>query len=162
MVSYAQIMSLFERGCHMYQQKISDTPKIGQVYSMKFEGSGSEQSGWRPGVIIQNDIGNKFSPNVIAVPLTSAIKKESQPTHVKILAEDSGLARDSIVLCENPERMNKARIGNYICTLSDAYMEKIAEGSLVATGVVAFLDVETLISIRNRVASMNMRTRYKS
>lgn len=146
----------------MYQQKLSDTPKIGQVYSMKFDGSGSEQNGWRPGVVIQNDIGNKFSPNVIAVPLTSAIKKESQPTHVKVLAEDSGLARDSIVLCENPERMSKARIGNYICTLSDAYMEKIAEGSLVATGVVAFLDVETLIAVRNRVASMNMRTRSRS
>lgn len=146
----------------MYQQTINETPKIGQVYTMKFEGSGSEQNGWRPGVIIQNDIGNKFSPNVIAVPLTSAIKKESQPTHVKVMAEDSGLARDSMVLCENPERMNKARIGNYICTLSDVYMKKIAEGSLVATGVVAFLDIDTLISVRNRVAAMNTRTRCKS
>lgn len=145
----------------MYQQKLNEVPKIGQVYAMKFEGSGSEQSGWRPGVVIQNDIGNKFSPNVIAVPLTSAVKKEAQPTHVKVSAEDSGLAKDSMVLCENPERMSKSRIGNYICTLSDEYMEKIAEGSLVATGVVAFLDIETLISIRNRVAFMNTRTRCK-
>lgn len=146
----------------MYQQKTNEMPKIGQVYIMKFEGSGNEQTGWRPGVIIQNDIGNKYSPNVIAVPLTSAVKKENQPTHVKILAEDSGLAKDSMVLCENPERMSKSRMGNYICTLSDEYMEKIAEGSLVATGVVAFLDIDTLISVRSRVASMNARTRCKS
>lgn len=146
----------------MYQQKMNEVPKIGQVYTMKFEGSGSEQSGWRPGVVIQNDIGNKFSPNVIAVPLTSAVKKEAQPTHVKVLAKDSGLARDSMVLCENPERMSKSRMGNYICTLSDEYMKKIAEGSLVATGVVAFLDIGTLISVRNRVASMNARTRHRS
>lgn len=146
----------------MYQRKINEVPKIGQVYTMQFNGTGSEQSGWRPGVVIQNDIGNKYSPNVIAVPLTSAVKKEAQPTHVKVLAEDSGLSRDSMVLCENPERMDKARMGNYICTLSDAYMEKIAEGSLVATGVIAFLDIDTLISIRNKVASMNVRTRCRS
>lgn len=134
--------------------------RIGEVYLMNFEGAGSEQVGWRPGVIIQNDIGNMHSPNIIAVPMTSVMKKENQPTHVKIYAAKSGLLRDSVVLCENPERMSKTRVGKYLTTLSDEDMREIAQGSLIATGVVAFLDLRTLAEIQSRVAMMNVRTNY--
>lgn len=102
----------------------SMAPVIGDVYLMKFEGSGNEQSGWRPGVVFQNNVGNAHSPNVIALPLTSSIKKTNQPTHVVVLAADTGLRRDSMVLCENPEKMSKARIGKFLTRLPDEYNEE--------------------------------------
>lgn len=91
--------------------------RIGDVFMMKFGGSGSEQTGWRPGLVFQNNKGNGHSPNIIALPLTSSIKKMSQPTHV-LIPRTAGLKLDSVVLCENPERMSKERIGKYITTLS--------------------------------------------
>lgn len=123
------------------------TPMIGEVYLMQFGGSGSEQGGWRPGLVFQNNTGNAFSPNIIALPLTSSIKKTGQPTHVVVLAADSGLSRDSMVLCENPERMSKNRIGKYLTTLSDKYMRQIAAANLIATSALSYLDISTLLEV---------------
>lgn len=128
---------------------------IGEVYCMKFEGSGSEQSGWRPGVVFQNNVGNAYSPNIIALPLTSALKKMDQPTHVLIRASDSGLLKDSIVLCENPERMSKLKVGKYITTLSDKYMKMVTEANLLATSAVSYLDIETLTEIWRKATALN-------
>lgn len=122
---------------------------------MKFSGSGNEQNGWRPGLVFQNNMGNAHSPNIIALPLTSSIKKTGQPTHVIVRAADSGLRKDSMVLCENPERMSKERVGRYITTLSDEYMKQIAEANLLATGAVAYLDVEALLLIWKRAMALN-------
>lgn len=122
---------------------------------MKFSGSGNEQNGWRPGLVFQNNMGNAHSPNIIALPLTSSIKKTGQPTHVIIRAADSGLRKDSMVLCENPERMSKERVGRYITTLSDEYMKQIAEANLLATGAIAYLDVEALLLIWKRAMALN-------
>lgn len=125
---------------------------------MNFGGSGSEQSGWRPGVVFQNNVGNAHSPNVIALPLTSAIKKTGQPTHVTVKAADSGLRMDSMVLCENPERMSKERVGKYVTTLSDDYMQQIAEANLLATSAISFLDQEMLLAIWRRAVRLNAAT----
>lgn len=122
---------------------------------MKFSGSGNEQNGWRPGLVFQNNMGNAHSPNIIALPLTSSIKKAGQPTHVIVRAADSGLRKDSMVLCENPERMSKERVGRYITTLSDEYMKQIAEANLLATGAIAYLDVEALLLIWKRAMALN-------
>ncbi len=130
-------------------------PQIGEVYLMRFSGSGSEQSGLRPGLVFQNNVGNEHSPNIIALPLTSAIKKASQPTHVVVHAADSGLRMDSMVLCENPERMSKDRIGPYITTLSDEYMSKIAEANILASGAIAYLDMTSLLRVWKHAASLN-------
>lgn len=129
--------------------------RIGEIYMMEFTGSDCEQKGWRPGVVFQNNIGNTFSPNIIALPLTTAIKKYSQPTHVLISSKDSGIRKDSIVLCENPQRMSKSRIGNYITTLSDKYMSMIAKASLIATSAIAFVDPDDLLSIWQKTLSLN-------
>ena len=131
------------------------TPQIGEVYLMKFEGKNNEQDGWRPGLVFQNNTGNKFSPNIIALPFTTSIKKINQPTHVVVFANDSGLYKDSMVLCENPERMSKDRIGKYITTLSDDYMKKIAEANLLASGAIAYLDLNSLVSVWKRAAVIN-------
>lgn len=131
------------------------TPQIGEVYLMNFGGSGSEQSGWRPGVVFQNNAGNRHSPNIIALPMTSSIKKAGQPTHVVVKASDSGLRMDSMVLCENPERMSKERIGQYLTTLSDEYMEQVAEASLLASSVISFLDAEKLLAVWHKAMRLN-------
>lgn len=131
------------------------TPTIGDVYLMRFDGSGNEQSGWRPGVVFQNNIGNAHSPNVIALPLTSAIKKTGQPTHVVVLAADTGLRRDSMVLCENPEKMSKAKIGKFITRLSDEYMRQIAVANLIATAAISFLSESDLIEVWKKSVQLN-------
>ena len=133
-------------------------PRIGEVYLMKFCGSGSEQSGWRPGIVFQNNVGNTHSPNIIALPMTRAIKKSEQPTHVIVRSEDSGLLADSMVLCENPERLSKVKIGQYITTLSDSYMGQITEANLLATSAISFLDEKTLLSVWERAGGLNRRT----
>jgi mRNA interferase MazF len=128
---------------------------IGDIYLMKFEGVGSEQSGWRPGLVFQNNTGNVYSPNIIALPLTAAMKKLSQPTHVIVKSADTELYKDSMVLCENPEKMSRLKIGKYITHLSDDYMKKIAGASLIATSAISFLDVKELLDIHSRALEIN-------
>ena len=130
-------------------------PCIGDVYFMRFGGSGSEQSGWRPGLVFQNNTGNLYSPNMIALPLTSSLKKLGQPTHVVLPAAETGLPRDSMVLCENPERMSKDRVGRYITTLPRSFMAQVARASILATSAIAFLEPETLMDIWRQACSLN-------
>lgn len=129
--------------------------RIGDVYMVEFTGVGCEQHGVRPAVIFQNNTGNKFSPNVIALPMTSVMKKKSQPTHVFISAAESGLLRDSIVLCENPERVSKCRLGAYVTTLTADQMKAIAVASLLAMGAISFLDDRVLFDVRQRAQVLN-------
>lgn len=128
---------------------------IGEVYLMRFDGHGSEQSGWRPGLVFQNNTGNKYSPNIIALPLTSSIKKRNLPTHVFVSSRDTGLKKDSIVLCENPERMSKDRIGDYLLKMPDKYMSEIAEANLLATSAISFLDQDALLRAWRKASYLN-------
>lgn len=130
-------------------------PRIGDIYLMRFSGSGSEQSGWRPGLVFQNNLGNEYSPNIIALPLTSQLKKVNQPTHVVLPAAETGLRRDSMVLCENPERMSKDRLGNYVTTLSEEFMAKIAAGNILASSAISFIDPDVLLTLWQKAASLN-------
>lgn len=130
-------------------------PLIGEVYIMYFSGSGSEQSGWRPGVVFQNNVGNKKSPNIIALPLSTSIKKMNMPTHVLLRANETQLRFDSIVLCENPERMSKDKMGKYITTLSKVQMQEIVKANLIATSAISFLDQKTLIAVWKTSINLN-------
>lgn len=131
------------------------TITIGDIYLMRFDGSGSEQSGLRPGLVFQNNLGNLYSPNIIALPFTSRIKKTSQPTHVVLPAAITGLRCDSMVLCENPERMSKEKLGKYITTLSQELMAKIAEASLLSTSAIAFIDPDDLLALWKKASALN-------
>lgn len=91
------------------------------------------------------------SPSRLPVPS----KKTNQPTHVIVKAADSGLRRDSMVLCENPERMSKERLGQYLTTLSEEYMKQVAEANLLATGAIAYLDIEALLAVWKKAAALN-------
>lgn len=126
---------------------IGTYPKIGEVYQIKFSGYGSVQNGWRPGVIIQNNVGNQHSPNIIAIPLTSRMKSMEQPTHVFIPANETGLKLNSIALCENPETISKKMIGKYITKIPDIYMAKIARAYTLSTPLISFLNKQECMKI---------------
>lgn len=133
-------------------------PVIGEVYMMEFKGAGTAQSGWRPGVVLQNNIGNANSPNIIALPLTSSIKKVDQPTHVVVPAAETNLWKDSMVLCENPETIAKGSIGRYMTTLPEKYMKKIAIASCIATTAIAYLTADDLINVWQTAIRINNKT----
>lgn len=133
----------------------SRQPQIGDVFSVRLEGKGSEQNGYRPCLILQNNLGNAYSPNVIVIPLTSHLKKVNQPTHVILPAKETGLDRDSMALCENPVSVSKERLGVYRTTIPHKHMAQIAEASTLATSVIAFLNPDVLLSLWQRATSLN-------
>ena len=97
---------------------------------------GSEQGGVRPVLIVQNDIGNKYSPTVIAAAITSQINKAKLPTHIEISAQEYGLAKDSVILLEQIRTIDRKRLRERIGHLDDELMEKVNEALNVSFGLV--------------------------
>lgn len=98
----------------------------GEIYYADLgEGVGCEQKGLRPVLIIQNDMGNKFSETTIIAPITSQTTKSKIPTHISISKKDSMLAMDSMVLMEQIRIIDKSRIRNRVGKLDEASMKKI-------------------------------------
>ncbi|WP_040213305.1 type II toxin-antitoxin system PemK/MazF family toxin [Clostridium polynesiense] len=96
---------------------------------------GSEQGGIRPVIIIQNDIGNKYSPTVIVAAITSQINKAKLPTHVEISSEEYGLNKDSVVLLEQVRTLDKKRLKEKIGHVTDSDMEKVDKSLLISVGL---------------------------
>lgn len=132
-----------------------DFPQIGEVYLVNLKGEGSVQVGLRPAVVFQNNIGNKHSPNVVVLPLTTSLKRLEMPTHILVSAEDSGLARDSMVLCENPQCVPKDQLGRYLTTLPEHYMARIAAGSIMASGAISYMDLKTVVNLWQQANVLN-------
>lgn len=102
--------------------------KRGETFNLDFGMvKGSEQGGIRPVMIVQNDIGNKYSPTVIVVPFTSQITKAKLPTHVEVEAGQFGLTKDSVVLCEQIRTVDKSRLKEKLGEVSDEVISKIEE-----------------------------------
>ena len=97
---------------------------------------GSGQGGVRPVLIVQNDIGNKFSPTVIAAAITSQINKAHLPTHIEISAEDYGLSKDSVILLEQIRTIDKKRLKEKIGRLDLRNMRKIDRALEVSFGLI--------------------------
>lgn len=95
---------------------------------------GSEQGGVRPVLIIQNDIGNKYSPTVIIAAITSQINKAKLPTHIELKAEQYGLPKDSVVLLEQVRTLDKRRLKEKIGTVDEYKMKKIDNALLISLG----------------------------
>lgn len=93
---------------------------------------GSEQGGIRPVIIIQNDIGNRYSPTVIVAAITSQINKAKLPTHVEISSEEYGLNRDSVVLLEQIRTLDKKRLKEKIGHMTEGDMEKVSKALLIS------------------------------
>ena len=86
---------------------------------------GSEQGGFRPVLIIQNDLGNRFSPTVIVVPLTSRMGKAPLRTHVPVQPPQGGVKKPSIILCEQVRTVEKSRLTRYLGTLPPEKMNLV-------------------------------------
>ena len=99
---------------------------------------GSEQGGVRPVLVIQNDIGNRFSPTVIIAAITAQIQKAKLPTHVEIDAKRYGFERDSVILLEQIRTIDKQRLTDKITHLDDEMMEKVDEALQISLGLIEF------------------------
>ncbi len=96
---------------------------------------GSEQGGVRPVLIVQNDIGNKYSPTVIAAAITSQINKAKLPTHIEIGALEYGLAKDSVILLEQIRTIDKKRLREKIGHLDEELMDRVNNALEVSFGL---------------------------
>ena len=97
---------------------------------------GSEQGGIRPVLIVQNDVGNRFSPTVIAAAITSQRDKAKLPTHIELTADACGLAKDSIVLLEQVRTIDKRRLKERMGKLDELSMSKVNQALTVSFGLV--------------------------
>ena len=96
---------------------------------------GSEQGGLRPVLIIQNDIGNRYSPTVIAAAITSRMGKTKLPTHIDIYAERAGLQKDSVILLEQIRTLDKRRLKERMGHLDDESMKAVDNAIAVSVGL---------------------------
>ena len=95
---------------------------------------GSEQGGIRPVLVIQNDVGNRYSPTVIVLAVTGQMNKARLPTHVPVACEGTGLQKDSVVLAEQIRTLDKRRLRERIGTLRPDVMARVGEALKVSLG----------------------------
>lgn len=96
---------------------------------------GSEQGGLRPVLIIQNDVGNKYSPTVIAAAITSKLGKSKMPTHIDVYADKFGLAKDSVILLEQIRTIDKKRLKEKMGHLDTGVMQQVNDALSVSFGL---------------------------
>ncbi len=96
---------------------------------------GSEQGGIRPVLIVQNDVGNKYSPTVIAAAITSQQFKTKMPTHISVNASVCGLSKDSVVLLEQIRTLDKKRLREKMGNLPETDMDRIDDALSVSIGL---------------------------
>ena len=97
---------------------------------------GSEQGGTRPVLVVQNDVGNKYSPTVIAAAITSRINKAKLPTHIEIDAARYGLQKDSVILLEQVRTIDKKRLREKIGKLDEVQMIKVNDAVSISFGLI--------------------------
>ena len=95
---------------------------------------GSEQGGLRPVLVVQNDIGNKYSPTVIVAAITSRLSKAKLPTHIFLSAYTYGLEKDSVILLEQIRTLDKSRLRHKIGDLGESEMKQVDKALLVSLG----------------------------
>jgi mRNA interferase MazF len=104
---------------------------------------GSEQGGVRPVLIVQNDVGNKYSPTVIAAAITSRLGKAKLPTHIDIYADQVGLQKDSVILLEQVRTIDKQRLKEKMGTLDPLAMHRIDRALSISFGLSSVPSVRT-------------------
>lgn len=96
---------------------------------------GSEQGGVRPVLIVQNDVGNRHSPTVIAAAITSQTNKARLPTHIELSGQSCGLSRDSVVLLEQIRTIDKKRLKEHMGRIDEGLMNRIDGAIAVSFGL---------------------------
>lgn len=110
--------------------------KRGEVYYADLSPViGSEQGGLRPIVILQNDVGNKYSPTIIAAATTTKLTKAKLPTHIEVDSQTVCLPRDSIILLEQIRTIDKSRLRERLGELSEDIMDKINDALSISLGI---------------------------
>jgi mRNA interferase MazF len=107
---------------------------------------GSEQGGLRPVLIVQNDIGNKYSPTVIAAAITSKLDKAKLPTHIDVYAEEFGLSKNSVVLLEQIRTLDKRRLREKMGHLDDVLMQRVNNAITISFGLAGENEVKDDVS----------------
>ena len=98
---------------------------------------GSEQGGLRPVLIVQNDVGNRYSPTVIAAAITSRMGKSKLPTHIDVISGNVGLAKDSVILLEQIRTIDKKRLREKMGHLDERLMHEVGDAISVSFGLAA-------------------------
>jgi len=112
------------------------TVKRGDIYYADLSPVvGSEQGGLRPVLIVQNDVGNKYSPTVIAAAITSRIGKTKLPTHIDVYADKFGLAKNSVILLEQIRTIDKRRLREKMGHLDDVLMQQVNDAITISFGL---------------------------
>ncbi|HRY12023.1 MAG TPA: type II toxin-antitoxin system PemK/MazF family toxin [Syntrophomonadaceae bacterium] len=107
--------------------------KRGEIYFAQLNPVvGSEQGGIRPVLVVQNDVGNQYSPTTIVLAITSQINKAKLPTHVELKAHSYGMERDSVILTEQIRTVDKTRLKQRIAVLDEATMAKVNEALAIS------------------------------
>ena len=96
---------------------------------------GSEQGGVRPVLVIQNDVGNKFSPTVIIAAITSQLDKAKLPTHIELKKEKYNLAKDSVVLLEQIRTLDKRRLQEKLSSIDTSTMHRVDVAVMISLGI---------------------------
>ena len=110
--------------------------KRGEIYFAQLNPViGSEQGGVRPVLVVQNDIGNQYSPTTVILAITGRINKAKMPTHVEIKAEEYGLERDSVILAEQIRTIDKMRLKQKIAALDEETMSRVDQALIVSLGL---------------------------
>ncbi|HOQ09183.1 MAG TPA: type II toxin-antitoxin system PemK/MazF family toxin [Syntrophomonadaceae bacterium] len=110
--------------------------KRGEIYFAQLNPViGSEQGGIRPVLIVQNDIGNQYSPTTIILAITSQINKAKLPTHVELKAKEYGLERDSVILAEQIRTIDKSRLKQRIAVLKQETMQRVDQALAISLGL---------------------------
>ncbi len=119
-----------------YQENFVMSIKRGEIYYADLSPVvGSEQGGIRPVLIVQNDVGNRHSPTVIAAAITSRHEKAKLPTHIDLSAVTCGLAKDSVVLLEQIRTIDKRRLRERMGELDTASMQKVNDALSISFGL---------------------------
>ena len=121
------------------------TVKRGDIYYADLSPVvGSEQGGLRPVLIIQNDVGNRYSPTVIAAAITSRLTKSRLPTHIDVMADKVGLQKDSVVLLEQIRTIDKQRLKEHMGRLDEQSMIRVDEALQISFGLGAHTENYTV------------------
>ena len=112
------------------------TVKRGDIYYADLSPVvGSEQGGVRPVVIVQNDVGNRHSPTVIAAAITSKTGKTKLPTHIEVAASENGLSKNSVILLEQVRTIDKKRLKEKMGHLQEDVMQKVDGAIQISFGL---------------------------
>lgn len=96
---------------------------------------GSEQGGCRPVLVVQNDVGNTYSPTTIVLAITSQIDKAKLPTHVELNPAESGLELYSVILAEQIRTIDKSRLRQKLTTLDDSLLNRVDRAMAISVGL---------------------------